>query len=220
MKTQYGSRKKYHYLYKTTNVINGKFYYGMHSTDNLEDGYKGSGTLLRRSINKYGYDNFVIEILEFFETREALVEAEKKLVTEYQVSDSNCMNLKPGGRGGFTREQSDAARVLANAARIKKLKEDPEFREKYRDSLRKATTKRWESGEIPFGGFHYSWLGKKHKPETIEKMKQSAKGKQEKENNSQFNTKWITNGESSRKIGSAEDIPEGWKAGRVIKLRP
>lgn len=30
---------KYYYFYKVTNVINNHFYYGIHCTDNLNDGY-------------------------------------------------------------------------------------------------------------------------------------------------------------------------------------
>ena len=43
----------YHYFYKITNKLNNHYYYGIHSTDNLNDGYMGSGRKLRRAINKY-----------------------------------------------------------------------------------------------------------------------------------------------------------------------
>ena len=42
------------FIYKTTNLINGKYYIGMHSTDNLEDVYIGSGKRLWFSIKNYG----------------------------------------------------------------------------------------------------------------------------------------------------------------------
>ena len=68
-KKKYGTFKKYHFIYKTTNLLSGKYYIGMHSTDDLNDGYLGSGTLLRRSLNKYGKENHSIEILEFLNSR-------------------------------------------------------------------------------------------------------------------------------------------------------
>lgn len=54
--------KKYFFIYKTTNLINGKYYIGMHATNNLEDDYLGSGTYLRRSVKKHGKESFKKEI--------------------------------------------------------------------------------------------------------------------------------------------------------------
>ena len=51
--------KKYHYFYKITNVINNHYYYGIHSTDDLNDGYMGSGTRLHYAYKKYGIPNRV-----------------------------------------------------------------------------------------------------------------------------------------------------------------
>lgn len=56
---------KYNFIYKTTNLINNKFYIGKHSTNDLNDNYLGSGTALNRAIKKYGRKNFKREILEF-----------------------------------------------------------------------------------------------------------------------------------------------------------
>lgn len=91
--------KKYHFIYKTLNLLNGKYYIGMHSTNNLNDGYIGSGTYLKRSIKKYGKDNFKFEILSFHLNRKELVEAEKKYITEAVMKDWLCMNLRSGGGG-------------------------------------------------------------------------------------------------------------------------
>ena len=63
--------KKFHFIYKITNLINNRYYYGMHSTNNLEDGYFGSGKLIRLSIKKYGQNNHRFEILEFLPNRES-----------------------------------------------------------------------------------------------------------------------------------------------------
>ena len=63
-----GNTLKYHYFYKITNNINGHFYYGVHNTNNINDGYMGSGTRLHYAYKKYGIENFSKEILKYFES--------------------------------------------------------------------------------------------------------------------------------------------------------
>jgi hypothetical protein len=93
--------KRYHYIYKVTNLINGTYYIGMHSTSNLNDGYMGSGKRLKRSYRLYGVDNHVFEVLEEFNSREELEKAEERYVTMKEVLDSKCLNEKVGGKGKF-----------------------------------------------------------------------------------------------------------------------
>lgn len=93
---------KYNYFYKITNKINGKYYYGVHSTDNLNDGYMGSGVGLWAAFKKYGIKNFYKEIVEFFETIEEAFAKEAEVVTIDLVKDKNCYNRMCGGVGFHT----------------------------------------------------------------------------------------------------------------------
>ena len=92
---------RYKYLYITENLINKKIYVGVHSTNNLEDGYTGSGTYLKKAIKKYGKENFVTEIIEFFDTEEEAYEAEKYIVDNTFVKFKWTYNITNGGHGGF-----------------------------------------------------------------------------------------------------------------------
>lgn len=91
-----------YYFYKTTNTVNGKYYYGVHSSECPEqDPYYGSGTVLKKAVRKYGRDKFVVEILKEFDSVEEAFDYERAHVTVEQVLDENCYNVQPGGLGGF-----------------------------------------------------------------------------------------------------------------------
>ena len=92
--------KKYNYLYKITNVLNGKFYIGIHTTDNLDDGYFGSGKRLRIAIAKYGKENFIKENLEFFNSLNEALDAERKIVTAEFCKRDDTYNIAIGGYCG------------------------------------------------------------------------------------------------------------------------
>ena len=94
--------RRYHYFYKITNNINGHFYYGVHNTDNLDDGYMGSGKRLRYAYEKYGIENFTKEILKFFDTSKEAFLYEAEVVNERLVNDKSCYNIKQGGDGWRT----------------------------------------------------------------------------------------------------------------------
>lgn len=90
----------YYYIYKTTNILDGKYYIGCHQTDNINDGYLGSGKYLKSAIKKYGATNFKFEILKYAFSKDEMLKLEKELVTEEVVRDSKSYNLKIGGSGG------------------------------------------------------------------------------------------------------------------------
>jgi hypothetical protein len=96
----------YHYIYKTTCNVTDKYYIGMHSCSNLEDGYMGSGKRLRYSIRKHGLENHTKEILEFLNDRESLAKREAEIVNEQFLQDPLCLNVQLRGGGGFANQKT------------------------------------------------------------------------------------------------------------------
>lgn len=101
MQNKRADQRTYHFIYKTTCVVTGKWYIGMHSTDDLKDGYVGSGTHLWRSIKIYGKENHHCEILEHLPDRKSLALREEAIVTTEMCRDPMCMNMRTGGTGNY-----------------------------------------------------------------------------------------------------------------------
>jgi hypothetical protein len=94
------NRIMFYTIYKTTNLINNKFYIGKHQTANPNDSYYGSGKAIKEAILKYGKENFQKEILFIFQTEEEMNAKERELITEEFVNCKDTYNMGVGGEGG------------------------------------------------------------------------------------------------------------------------
>ena len=91
--------KTYYYLYQITCKLNGKIYIGVHKTNNLNDGYMGSGIILNRLIKSYGLENFEKIILEHFNNSNEMYSRESEIVTSEFIKREDVLNLREGGNG-------------------------------------------------------------------------------------------------------------------------
>ncbi len=89
------------FVYKTTNIINGKIYIGVHKTDILEDGYIGSGKDLNEDVEVLGISCFKREIIKYFNDEQSAYIEERRLVNQKFVDRGDTYNLTVGGDGGW-----------------------------------------------------------------------------------------------------------------------
>ena len=119
--------KQYHIIYKTTNIVNNKIYIGLHSTNKLNDGYIGSGKILKKAIKKYGKDKFVREILYLFRTRDEARKMEASIVTTEFCNRKDTYNLIEGGSGVGIQTGSNNhmyGKIGIGAKRVKAMHKD------------------------------------------------------------------------------------------------
>jgi len=202
---------------------------GVHQTTNLNDGYMGSGKLLKAAIIKYGIENFLKTVLETFETKVEMFAKEKEIVTEQFISRKDTYNLRIGGSGGgnfkdaeHQRKCTDAARGLGNAS-IKRLRAasesyDAHYRKQRKDlmtAFARANPDEMEVRQRRITEAARAPAAKEKRKQTFAEIQHQAG-----ENNSQFGSMWITNGKISKKIKKDETIPEGWYRGRNTEIVP
>jgi group I intron endonuclease len=147
------------FIYKTTNLINGKIYIGKRSNIKYSEKYLGSGVILRWAIEKYGRENFIREILEDgIEDRKILNEREIYWIKFYDSMNLEIgYNLTPGGEGFYPTEE--ILKRLSDALMGHEVSE--ETRKKISES---------NKGKVS------QFKGKKHTEESKEKNRQSHLG--------------------------------------------
>jgi group I intron endonuclease len=141
-------------IYKTVNVLNGKFYVGQDSKNNPE--YLGSGTVLKRAIEKHGRNNFIKETLEVCSTQEELNEREKYWIKETKAQELG-YNIAEGGQGGNTYSEETKQKVseffkgrYVSPETVEKRKETRKKREQENPDRYKQTEERKKA----IGDFH------------------------------------------------------------------
>lgn len=215
-----------HFLvYQITNNLNGKIYVGVHQTTNPNDGYMGSGTLIKQAIKRHGASNFTKTILYDFSSLQEMNDKEIELVTPEFVQNPQTYNMVPGGsernwviidadgnkiccRATFTPEQ-----IAMGRDRVSELWNDTAWAANQRAKL-SANVKRYYQNKP---GGH--WLGQKHSPEAIAKQKLAAVGRSAGSKNPLFGKKWMTDGSNSKPATKEEQetlLTLGWRYGRII----
>lgn len=86
---------KYGYVYRITNLINGKTYVGQHKVIKDEKWliYMGSGRLVRYAIHKYGVENFTKELLAYADSKNDLDALEKQFIEKELVNGHSEYNI-------------------------------------------------------------------------------------------------------------------------------
>ena len=113
----------YRYTYKIT-CTQGKykdhFYYGQHTTDDINDGYKGSGKKLKSYYKKHPND-YIKEIISFHNSQEELDKAEYELIHPY-LNDPYCLNIAEGGKSNRHPQSEETRKKISKGLKGKKYK--------------------------------------------------------------------------------------------------
>jgi hypothetical protein len=171
--------KKYYIIYKVTNTKSNRFYIGQHRTDNIEDGYMGSGLYIQESKKKYKeeFNNiFKREILEYCDNLEELNKFEEYYILK-NIDDEFCQNYRLGGNEcSFSKTTIEKMSVSAKNRK-------PNMKGKHhsletKDKIRKGNLGKIESKFTKLKK-SISHKGKRHSKETKLKMSIAAKKWQE-----------------------------------------
>jgi len=212
--------KTYYYLYQITNLVNAKIYVGVHKTNNLDDGYMGSGKVIQAAIKKHGIINFQKDILEFFDNPKDMYAREKEVVTADFLLREDVYNLRRGGHGGFDYINriglNTAGHFKSYEFRVNKL------RENYKKLLEQGHhIKNYQMPGFKSESHKQKMSDLSRTPEANAKriLTMKSNGHSQGTKNSQYGTIWITNGKQNLKIKKSENIPDGFVKGRTIKYK-
>lgn len=144
------------YIYKITNLINGKVYIGQTKNNPLYrwhqhiKGYNNSNSILKKAINKYSKDSFTFEVIAKSDIIAELNSLERNFIKEFNSLAPNGYNLESGGREDY------------------KLSEESILK------MRKAKLGKKASNSTKLK-MSEAQKGRKHTPESLEKMSKSQK---------------------------------------------
>lgn len=133
----------HHYTYKITSE-SGKYYFGRHSTEKLDDGYLGSGFWIRSIKDKSSVKKTIIA---FYKNLEELKEAESKLLNE-NVGKQGCMNFNNNSVGFASGELNPARREIQKQKLKERLtKDNPSKRDEVRRKMSESHKGRENTGK-------------------------------------------------------------------------
>lgn len=140
-------------IYKLTHIDTGKNYIGQskklnvrlnaHKNCEFKDVTKGSQSVIRRAIHKYGFNSFNYKVLIYCNPGEFMDLMETKLIKQYNSFVPNGYNISSGGNSVSISEEGKLRISKANTGRIF----TQEQKEKLSNSLKEFNVKFGRSDE-------------------------------------------------------------------------
>lgn len=157
--------KKFNFVYITINKVNGKCYVGSHGTENENDKYLGTGTLIKYAIKKYGKENFLQINLKRCDNIKEARDKEEHYINLFNTIAPAGYNIHPKGGLGFLEHTEETKE------KFKEIRSGVSFDEFY--GLEKSKEIR---NKISKNNAHY-WKNKKQSQETKDKRALANTGK-------------------------------------------
>ena len=170
---------KHYLIYQIRNKLNGMIYIGQHQTENIDDGYMGSGIRIIRAIKKYGVENFEKTILFDCSSIEEMNAKEAEIVNEDFIARDDVYNIIEGGENGSWQKvhQQNLHRLGGINAMKKNKIEHRRIWADFWNSLSIEEKNQWRQkhpkamhNQSPF-----CWKGKHHSEQTKKKMSKTFK---------------------------------------------
>ena len=158
-------------IYLIENIKTGKYYIGITSKslkERLQRHFRsssyGSNVYLHKSMKKYGFDNFIISLLEETDNWND----EIRYIKEHNTLVPNGYNITKGGTGGDTSASNNFIQSMKNRNMNgnnnpmfgKLAKENPNFgskrSDKQKENIRLGTTKSWDSNRKKAASIRFS----------------------------------------------------------------
>lgn len=143
-------------IYKITNNINNKIYIGQTVRDldtRIKEHRRHKDCIMYNAFNKYGYDNFTIEIIDTAETIDELNEKEIYWISYYDSTNKDKgYNLCEGGNNTVGFKHSEESKRLMSEHAVRRFGPDNHFynmhhTDETKEKMKQSWINRKESGE-------------------------------------------------------------------------
>ncbi len=212
---------KYYAIYQTTCKVNGKIYIGQHRTNDLNDAYLGSGTLIKEDIKRYGRDAFEKKILFTFDNFKEMNDKEKELVTPEFVAREDTYNRIIGGQLDDHEARKLGAMVTNKLKKQNGTANHYWIGDKSSQEQAEIITKiqKTKARHFAEGKWHGSFLGKHHTEETKQKIREFVQREHPHagQKNPRYGKHWWHDPLTGESHPFHDDeVPQGWVRGRQL----
>ncbi len=177
------------FIYAMENEINGKVYVGqarnLRARELAHRRGKCGCVALANSINKYGQENFIFNVLDTCVSQEEMDSKEKHWIEILGTLVPGGYNIKEGGSGGgpcseetkvkISKANKGKKRTLEHRELLRRLNLGKKLSEETKHKLRQINLGKKMSPES-IEKTRQFWIGRKHSESSKQKMSESSKG--------------------------------------------